>query len=68
MEEEIISFLPITKMGKQKIITIPRSIEELQPKDMVMVVKITQKILEFLKDIPMKKKMEWVNYEGRRRF
>ena len=68
MEEEIISFLPITKMGKQKIITIPRSIVELKPKDMVMIVKITPKILEFLKEIPMKKKIEWVNYCGRRRF
>lgn len=68
MEEEIISFLPITKMGKSKIITVPRSIEGLQPKDMVMIVKITPKILEFLKEIPIKKKIEWVNYEGRRRF
>ena len=67
-QEEIISFLPVTKMGTQKIITIPKSIKGLQPTDLVMIVKITPKILEFLNKIPKKQKIEWVDYQGRRRF
>ena len=67
-QERIISFLSVTSMGKQKIITIPKSIEEIQPGDLVMIVKITPDILEFLKNMPKKEKFEWVDYKARRRF
>ena len=67
-KEGTISILPVSKMGPQKIVVIPKSIVEIQPKDRVLVVKIDKEILEFLKEIPKKKKFEWTEYNGRRRF
>mgnify|MGYP001587874586 CR=1 FL=1 len=63
-KEIIISFLSITKMGKQRIVTIPRSIDRLQPGDLVMIVKFSPELL----NLPDKVKSEWVDYRARRRF
>ena len=67
-KEGVLSILPVSKMGAQKVVVIPKSIVEIQPKDRVLVVKVDSKILEFLKEIPKKEKYEWVDYKGRRRF
>ncbi|GEM_PF-6963537 len=63
-KEIVISFLPITKMGKQRIVTIPRSIKKLQLGDVVLVVKFAPELL----NLPEKVKLEWVDYKARRRF
>jgi len=60
----VISFLPVTKMGKQKVVTIPRSIKKLQPGNVVLVIEFTPELL----NLPEKVKLEWVDYSARRRF
>lgn len=68
-EKEVsISMLPVSKMGIQKVVIIPKSLEKIQPKDRVIVIKVTPEILEFFKEFVLKKKVEIVDYMCRRRF
>ncbi len=61
-------------MGKSKIITIPKSIKDMNAGDEVLIIKMNMELIDYLKKLVEKDfvkhniKLEWIDYLRRKRF
>jgi len=64
----------ICKMGPKKMVTIPRSVTEMQPGDEVLIIKVNHAMIEYLQELVAKDfmehrvKLEYTDFQRNRRF
>jgi len=61
-EEVPMMVLPVTKMGKQKVVTIPTNIKGIQHGDKIVLFKLTDEYAREIRDLPRRMKMDVCQY------